>query len=139
MRFVPLGSLTSIDLQFLKVYRNRYMSHASLRQRCAASLVREVFYVIGSHHALVEDTCIDEKLIELHILLGEGPDQIVIMQTGESQHRLAVELGIVQPIEEMDAAGSRCGKTHTKSARVFRIGARHQRGRFLVTHLYKPD
>ena len=128
MRFVPLRSFTAIDLQLLKVHRNRDMSHASLRQRCAASLIGEVFHVIGSHHPLVEDTCIDEELIELHILLRERPDQIVIMQASESKHRLAIELGIVQPIEEMDAAGSRCGQTHTKSARVFCIGARHERG-----------
>src|SRR5687768_7762521 len=100
MRFVPFRSFTAIDLQFLKVYRNRDMSHASLCQRCAASLIGEVLYVIGSHHSLVEDTCIDEELIELHILLRKRPDQIVIMQTCESKHWLAIELGIVQPVEE---------------------------------------
>src|SRR5688572_1211688 len=78
MRFVPFRSFTAIDLQFLKVYWNRDMSHASLCQRCAASLIGEVFHVIGSHYPLVEDTCIDEKLIELHILLRKRPDQIVI-------------------------------------------------------------
>jgi hypothetical protein len=51
--------------------------------------------MIGTHHSFIKDTCVDEELIELHVLLRERPDQIVIMQSSESEHRLTIKLGIV--------------------------------------------
>jgi hypothetical protein len=33
-----------------------------------------------------------------------GPDQIVIGHAGQREHGLAVELGVVEPVQQVDAA-----------------------------------
>ena len=58
---------------------------------------------------------------------------------GDRQHRLAVELGIVQPVEQMNAAGTRGRQADAQLAGVLCIAAGHECGRFLVAHLNETD
>lgn len=66
-------------------------------------------------------------------------DQVVIGQPGQRQHRLAVELGIVQPIEQMQSAGSRGGQAYAELARELGIAARHERRCFFVPDLNEAN
>ena len=66
-------------------------------------------------------------------------DQIVKVVTGDRQHRLTVHFGIVQTIEQMNAAGSRSCQAYAQAAGEFCISAGHECGRFLVAHLNETD
>ena len=66
-------------------------------------------------------------------------DQIVKMVSGDRQHRLAVHLGIVQTVEEVNAARPGRSQADTEPAGVFGVGARHKRGRFFMADLDEPN
>ena len=57
-----------------------------------------------SHDAIVVDTRIDEEFIELHVLLCMCVDQIVIGHAGDREHRLPIQLSVVQTVQQMNAA-----------------------------------
>jgi hypothetical protein len=58
------------------------------------------------HDALVVGGNVHEELVQVHILLVMGADQVVEGMTRDGQDRLPVALGIVQAIEQVNAAGS---------------------------------
>ena len=66
-------------------------------------------------------------------------DQIVKVMAGDRENRLAVELRIVQAVEQMDAARPRGRQADTQLAGVFGVGAGHEGRRFLVAHLDEAD
>ena len=107
MRDVAAGSLLLLDFLFLKVHRKGDVSNAAIGKGRSARQVGNVLHVGGAHDALVEDGDIHEEFVERHILLGERADQIVKLQSGDRQHGLAVELGVVQTIQQMNAARAR--------------------------------
>ncbi len=53
------------------------------------------------------------------------------------QHRLAIHLGVVEAIEEMNRTGAGGGDTAAEPAGVLRVRARHEGGGFLVPHLHE--
>src|SRR6185312_13872830 len=53
--------------------------------------------------------------------------------------RLMVELRVVEPVQKMDRAGARGREAHADLAGEFRVAARHERGHFLVAHLYELE
>src|SRR5947209_19282036 len=61
------------------------------------------------------------------------------MESGERQHRLAVQLGIIETIQQMNTAWSRGSQADSKAVCVFSVGAGHERGRFFMAHLNKAD
>ena len=73
-------------------------SDATAGQRRAAGQVDHILHVRGAHDALVEYADIHKKLVERDILLGEGADQVVILEAGDGQNGGAVELGIVEAV-----------------------------------------
>ena len=89
--------------------------------------------------ARVVDGDIHENFVELDVLLGMRVDQIVILQPGDREHRLAVQFGVIQAVQQMNAAGAGSCKADTQLAGVFRIGAGHERGGFFVPHLDESD
>ena len=93
----------------------------------------------GPHHPRVVDGDVLEDLVEVEVLLGEGVDQIVIMMSGDGEHRLAVHLGVIEAVEQVDAARAGGGETDAELARVLGVAARHERGGLLVAHLDEAD
>ena len=82
--FVSFRCFVAIDLEVLKIYRNRDVSHASLCQCRTARLISEILDMIRPHRPLIENACVNEQLVKLDILLRQRADQIVIMQSRES-------------------------------------------------------
>ena len=115
------------------------MRDAAIAKRGPAGQVHQVFHVCGTHHSLVEHGDVLEEFVEFHVLLGEGADQIVIVHAGDRQHRLAVQLGVVEAVEQMNAAGAGCAEADAQLAGVFGVGAGHEGRRLFVTHLDEAD
>ena len=65
-----------------------------------------VLDVRQAHHAGAVDRDVHEDAVEIDILLGVRVDQVVEVMPGDGEHRLAIHLGVVQAIEQMDAAGA---------------------------------
>ena len=59
----------------------------------------------------------------------------MVLQTGDRQHRLVVELGVVNAVEQMDSARSGGRDADAELARPFGVAARREGGDFLVPHL----
>ena len=131
---VSLRAFT-LDLTVLQVDRKRDVRDAAIEQRRPAGEVRHVLDVRRSHdaHAVFRD--VHEDLVELDILLRVRPDQVVVGHSGDCEHRLPVELRIVQTVQQVDAAGSGGGDTDAEAAREFGIPACHECGSFFVPHL----
>jgi len=88
-------SFDTFDFLFLKIHRNREMSHSSIGESSSARQVHHIFDVRWTHDPFVVNGNVHEKFVQGDILLGMSSDQIVKLQAGNSQHRLVVELGIV--------------------------------------------
>ena len=52
----------------------------------------------GTHDVLVENRDIHEELVESHVLLGIGPDQVVKLQSGDREYGLTVKFRIVEAV-----------------------------------------
>src|SRR5690348_889741 len=61
------------------------------------------------------------------------------MVTGYRQDRLAIQLGVIQPIQKMDASRTGGGHANSKLSGIFRIRTSHEGGRLLMPNLNKPD
>src|ERR1039457_7569650 len=57
----------------------------------------------------------------------------------DRQHRSAIHLCIVKPVQEMNRSGSRCCQAYAELAAVFCTAASHERGSYFVTDLNKPN
>jgi hypothetical protein len=77
--------------------------------------------------------------VQVHVLLSVRIDQIVKVMSRNGENRLAVELGIVEPVQQMNAARSRCRNTGAEAAGVLGVGASHECGGFFVAHLNETD
>src|SRR5438552_1929969 len=73
------------------------------------------------------------------LMMGVGVDQVVVVVAGDGQDRLAVHLGVIQAIEEVDAARAAGSQAATQPAGVLGIAAGHERRRFLVPHLQEAN
>ena len=58
---------------------------------------------------------------------------------GDREHRLAVELGVVQAVEQVDPARPGGREADAQLAGELGVAAGHERGRFLVAHLDEAD
>ena len=115
------------------------MAHGAVAEGRAAGQIGDVADVRRSHDALVIGGHVHEDPVQVDVLLGVGADQVVKGMAGDGQHRLAVHLGIIKAVEQMDAAGAGSGQADAEPAGVLGIGAGHEGGRFLVAHLDEAD
>src|SRR5487761_168302 len=67
------------------------------------------------------------------------PFQTVISLAGNRQHRRAIQLGIIEAVEQMNRTRPGGRRAHPQPAGIFGIGAGHERRRFLVPHLYETQ
>ena len=125
VRHISLGGMFAVGFHVLHVHGKSDVSHFSIGERGAASQVHHVLQVRGSHDARVVRSHVHEKAVEGDILLGKGVIQIVKGKSGNRQHRLAVELGIIEPVQEMDAARAGGSQTYSQLSRVLGVGAGH--------------
>ena len=102
-------------------------------------LVHHVVDVGRPHDALVVDGHVHEQLVEVHVLLVVRADQVVEGVPGDRQHRLAVALGVVQAVEQVDAAGAGGRQADAEPAGVLGVAAGGEGGRLLVPHLDELD
>ena len=78
----------------------------------------------GPMTRVVVDAHVHEKLVELDVLLRVRVDQVVELKAGDRQHRLAVELGVVEAVEQMNAARAGGGQADAELAGVFGVARR---------------
>src|SRR5579883_451948 len=136
---VALGSFVGADFSRLHVYRDRHVCNAPVGERSTAGELDDILDVARAHYARVVDADIHEELVELHVLLRERLEQVVELETGDRQDRLTVELGVIEPIEEVNAAGSGGGDADAQPTGPFGVGASVERRRFLMPNLNEPD
>src|SRR5438552_11844333 len=136
---VALAALLLFDFFFLQIYRDGDVRNAAIGERGAAGEIHDVFHVGGAHDAFVEDRDIHKKLVEGHILLGESADEVVILQSGNGQHRRLVELGVVEAIEQVNAARAGSSQTNAQLAGQLGVSAGAESGGFFVAHLNEAN
>ncbi len=115
------------------------MRHAAARHSGTARLLGNVLHVRRAHDPLVVDADVHVELIEGHVLLGLRSDEVMELHAGDGDHGLAIHLGVVESIEQMNAAGAGGRNAGAQFAREFRPGAGHEGSRFLVSDLDESD
>ncbi len=123
----------------LDVLGDRDVGDAAAAPGRSDRLVDDVVDVGRPHDALVVDGHVHEQLVEVHVLLVVRADQVVKGVAGDGQHRLAVALGVVQAVEQVDAARPGGGHADAEPAGVLGIAAGGEGGGFLVAHLDELD
>src|SRR5437667_364647 len=68
-----------------------------------------------------------------------GVDQIAVMVPRDRQNRLPVDLGVVEPVQQMDPARTRGGDADPEPAGIFGVSAGHEGRRLLVPDLDETD
>ena len=115
------------------------MRDCATRQRGLDRFIHDVDHVGRPHDALVVRGDIHEQLVQIHILLIMRSDQVVKGVTGNGEHRLAIALGVVQPIQQVNSARTRSRQAHAKPARVFGVAASRESGGFFMPNLNESD
>ena len=112
---------------------------AARGQRGLDGLVDDVDDVGRPHDPLVVGGDVHEQLVEVDVLLVVRADQVVEGVAGDRQHRLAVALGVVEAVEQVDAARPGRGQADAQPAGVLGVAAGGERGGLLVPHLDEAD
>ena len=139
VRDVALRTVVGGHLLGLRVDRHGDVSDAPVGERRAAGEFDDVLGVGRTHDAAVIDAHVHEQLVELDILLGVGVQQIMVLKARDGDDGLAVELSVVETVEEVDAAGTRGGNAGAEPSRPLGVGAGHEGGGLLVAHLDEAD
>jgi hypothetical protein len=115
------------------------MRYASLGKRCPASQIRNILDVVRTHNACVIRCHIDEKLVQLDVLLAVSVDEVVVLKPRDRQHWLSIQFRVIKTVQQMNAARTGSGEAHPELSSVFRLGARHECGSFFVANLNEPN
>src|SRR6185312_2138822 len=78
-------------------------------------------------------------LVEFDVLLGEGMREIVERRAGDGEYSGAIELGVIEPVREMNATGAGSGKADAEASAGLVVRAGHESGRFFVAHLNEAN
>ena len=123
---VALRALVGLHRQRLSVDGHGDVRDAAAGQRGAAGELDHVLHMGRAHDAVVVDADVLKQLVELDILLRQGADQVVVLQARDGEHRLAIELGVVKTVEQVDAAGTGGREAHAQFPGPFGIAAGHE-------------
>ena len=82
---------------------------------------------------------VDEQLLERHLLLVAGAQHLGLLHAGDGQHRRMVELGVVEPVEQVDGAGARGGQADAEAPGRLGVPGGHEGGGLLVVHEDEAD
>src|SRR5262249_43091072 len=99
------------------------MGDTAIGQRGPAGELDDVLHMGGAHDPRVVDADVEEQLVELDVLLRQRVEQIMKLQSGDREHRLPIKLGVVESIEQMDAARTGSGDADAEATSPFCIGA----------------
>jgi hypothetical protein len=124
---------------FLQVGREVDVRRRAIRERDPARQRGHVLDMRRAHHPHAVARDVLEQFVEIDVLLRERPDEVVVVMPGDRQHRLSIELRVVQAVQEMDPTRPRRRDADAEPAGVFRVTARHERRRFLVPDLNETD
>lgn len=64
-------------------------------------------------------------------------DQVVELHSSQRHHGHAVQLGVVEPVEEMDATRAVGGQAAAEPTGELRVATGHECGCLFVTHLHE--
>jgi hypothetical protein len=109
---VFLGSFVLADFLFLQIDGERDVRDAAERQGSPARRVDERSHMLRAHDLLVVDGDVLEQRQQINFLLVMRPEEVVVGLSRESKHRRAVELRVVQAIEQVDRPGPGSRQTH---------------------------
>ena len=108
----------------------------ALRQRDPASPIDEVADLRRLHRDLDEFVGdVLEQGRQVDLLLVIAPESGPGLLPHDRDHRLMVELGVVQAVEQMDGSGARRRQAHAHLARELGVRAGHERRHLLVADL----
>jgi len=138
MRQIARRALRPLDRLRLKIDRHRHMRHAAIGKRGAAGEFDRIFDMRRPHHPHVVLGDVHEEFVELDVLLRVGAEKVMELQAGNRQHRHPVELRVIEPVQEVNSAGSRRGDAAAEPAGEFGIAAGGESRCLLVPHLDKP-
>jgi hypothetical protein len=99
--YISFGAVTMLHAGLLKIHGKGNMRHRAISQGRAAGQIHNIFDVGGSHNPFVVLRHINKELVECDILLRVGANQVVKLKTGDGQNRSAIELGVIESVEEM--------------------------------------
>ncbi len=131
---LPVGRRHRLDVD-----RDRNMADGAMRQGIAAGEIDDVLDMLRRHEPLVVGGHILKEVILVDVLQVMRADQVVIGHPGDRQHRGAVDLRIVKPVEQVHRAGGRGRENDTEPAGEFGVAASSQCRRFLVPAVDKAD
>ncbi len=123
----------------LEIGREAQVRHASPGHRRAARERCDVLEVGAAHDPGVVDGDVLEHARQVDILLGRRVDQVAEVVAGDREHGRAVELRVVQPVGQVQAARARGRQAHAQPAAELRVRGCGERGRFLVANLDEAD
>jgi hypothetical protein len=93
----------------------------------------------GTHDPLVIDGDVFKKPVERHILLRVRSNQIVKLQTRNSEYRLAIQFRVIETVQEVYASGAGSRNTTPELSSKLGVAAGHERGCLFMPRLDKPD
>ena len=124
---------------FLHVRGNGDVRDGVLRAGDATGQRHRVLDVRRAHDARAVGRDVGEQLRQVDVLLREGVDEIVVRQPRDRDHGGLVELGVVQAVEQVHAAGTGGREAAADAPGPLGVRAGHERGGFLVAHLDETD
>jgi hypothetical protein len=92
------------------------MCYAAPARRGSTRELHHIFDMRRSHDAGIVNTYIHEQFVELDILLSVGVYEVMILQAGDGEHGRAIELGVVESVQQMNAARTRGGEANAQSS-----------------------
>src|SRR2546423_1584030 len=98
-------------------------------------MVHEVPGLRGLHAGADEDRHVLEEGLEIDLLLVVGPQRHPLLLPHDGEHRLVIQLGVVQPVQEVDGSGTRRRDAYADVVRELGVSAGHERGHLLVAGL----
>ena len=129
-----------LGLLFLQVGRD---DHAGDRARRARDLDGAVDQVrdLPRRHRDLDELARDvlEQRAEVDLLLVAGAERQALLLADDRDDRLMVELGVVEPVEEVDRARPGGREADADVAAELRVRAGHERRQFLVRGLDELD
>lgn len=122
---------------FLHVFGNRNVRHGPARKRGFDGHIDDIQDMRRPIDLFVVSRHVDKRFIEIDILLIVRADQVMVGMAGNGEHRLAIAFSIVQPIDQMQATGTRGGQADSQAMSELGIGAGRECRRLFVPDLYE--
>src|SRR4051794_7770652 len=107
--------------------RNDHAGRPASGQRAANGTIDDEEQLLRCRHRLeIETTDILVQRADVDLLLIRAPQGASVLLADERDHRLLVELGVVETVQEVDGTGSMRGDATADPARELGVPARHE-------------